>query len=66
MSLIRRNSDRAWGTCVSHEKELCRGFRAKREKYFLDRQQNFFKPKILAAGLTKFSKNKNRVFLEVP
>ena len=47
MSLIRRNSDRAWGTCVSPPEATRRSFVgvfARSAKFFfLDHQQNFFK-----------------------
>ena len=41
-----------------HEKELCRGFRAKREKFFLDYQQNFFKTQNPGGGQYRGKKKK--------
>ena len=41
-----------------HEKELCRGFRAKREIFFLDHQQNFFKTQNPGGGAEQDAKKK--------
>ena len=47
LSLIRRNSGRAWGTCVSPPEATRRsfagGFARSAKFFFLDHQQNFFK-----------------------
>ena len=64
MSLIRRNSDRAWGTCVSPPEATRRSFVgvfARSAKiFFWTINRTFSKPKILAAGLNNLSKKKRK------
>ena len=64
MSLIRRNSDRAWGTCVSPPEATRRSFAevfARSAKiFFWTINRTFSKPKILAAGLKALQKKKKK------